>query len=150
MKKKSFETNSPAQFAASMREQAMARAQKRKEEFLGARVPKELRDKVTQRAEQEGLPVSLLIRRILEEFVGQPGQSVVKASEPRASVLVNSVATITQRFAHVLAWDKITLHREVTCVNCGVVLKAGSSAALGVTGNAGNPLIICERCRESI
>ena len=53
--------------AQTMRDQALSVAMKRKEEFLGARVPKELRDKVTARANEQGIPVSILIRNILED-----------------------------------------------------------------------------------
>lgn len=53
--------------AQAMRDAAMSAAMQRKEEFLGARVPKELRDKVIRRAEHLNVPVSILIRTILEE-----------------------------------------------------------------------------------
>jgi len=62
--------------AQSMRDNALSVAMKRKEEFLGARVPKELRDKVTARASEQGIPVSILIRNILEEaFKSPPGSA---------------------------------------------------------------------------
>src|SRR3569832_1831157 len=50
-----------------VRDQAMAMAMKRKEEYLGARVPRWLKDKVIERARDTGVPVSILIRIILEE-----------------------------------------------------------------------------------
>ncbi|HKI81175.1 MAG TPA: hypothetical protein VKA04_05970, partial [Pseudodesulfovibrio sp.] len=51
------------------RDKATSNAMQRKEEYLGARVPKELRDQVVQRASELGMPVSILIREILEEAV---------------------------------------------------------------------------------
>lgn len=139
-----FDTAHPRKRAENMRAQAMAQAQKRKEEFLGARVPMELRTKVIQRAEQEGLPVSLLIRRILENYVAgvapTPSSTVANVAAPVAPV---------KQFAHVLAWDKITLNKDVSCTHCGAALKAGASAMLGLNpGHA--PEILCERCKGVI
>ena len=53
--------------ARLMRDKARATAMKRKEEYLGARVPRELRSKVIARAAELGIPVSILIRNILEQ-----------------------------------------------------------------------------------
>lgn len=139
-----FDQTHPRKRAESMRAQAMAQAQKRKEEFLGARVPMELRAKVIQRAEQEGLPVSLLIRRILENYVA----GVALTSSSTAPNVAAPVAPVKQ-FAHVLAWDKITLNKDVSCTHCGAALEAGASAMLGLNpGHA--PEILCERCKGAI
>src|SRR3990172_12224513 len=53
--------------AGRMRERAVAQAMKRKEEYLGARVPRELKDRVLERAQELGIPASILIRQVLEE-----------------------------------------------------------------------------------
>src|SRR3990172_6014097 len=53
--------------AKALRNKARSSGMMRKEEYLGARVPKELRDKVITQADMLGIPVSILIRNILEE-----------------------------------------------------------------------------------
>ena len=133
-----FEQEPPRQRGERMRAHALAQAHKRKEEFLGARVPMELRLKVIQRAEQEGLPVSLLIRRILENYIAGGAPAALSAS-----------STSSRQFAHVLAWDKITLNRDASCTHCGVSLKAGATAVLGLNpGHA--PEILCDQCKGAI
>ena len=71
--------------AQAMRDKALSVAMKRKEEFLGVRVPKDLRDKVTDRANNLGIPVSILIRNILEEAFNGPKSAACSAIfSPRA------------------------------------------------------------------
>jgi hypothetical protein len=50
---------------AGMKSKALAAAVKRKEEDSGARIPKEIKDKVIKRAVALGIPVSVLIRKQL-------------------------------------------------------------------------------------
>src|SRR3569623_1984684 len=52
---------------ATARDKALSLAMKRKEEYLGARVPRWLKDKVMERAREVGVPVSILLRNVLEE-----------------------------------------------------------------------------------
>jgi hypothetical protein len=129
--------------AQSMREKAMAMAKKRKEEFIGARVPKELREQLFARAEQEGLPVSLLLRRIVEAYVRGPGLAAATA----APVSAPPIDPLISRFSHVLGWDKIALNRDVTCSACGKALRAGSDATVGFSATGGAPVILCSVCK---
>ena len=129
-----------------MRDRAMAQAQKRKEEFLGARVPKGLRDKVIQSAEAQGISVSILIRRILEKaFEGEVASSVSTKSddiEQRASV------DVTQRFPSVLGWETIILNQGVSCSACSCGLSAGSHVTLGLSATGGSPIVLCDHCKR--
>lgn len=144
--------------AQAQRDKAMAIASRRKEEFIGARVPKELREKLFERAEAEGLPVSLLMRRILEAHLlgggagaggdgaakGPIGQTIPNFIPPPARRRDDANAA---RFAHVLGWDNITLNRDVTCTGCGVGLAAGGKATVGFPAAGGVPVILCDACR---
>ena len=69
-----------AERATTMRQQAMATAAKRKQEYLGARVPKQLREKIISKAESLGIPVSILIRNILTDYIDN--QVIESAAEP--------------------------------------------------------------------
>jgi len=119
-----------------MREQAVSMAMKRKEEYLGARVPKELRDRVIEKAKSLGIPVSILIRNILEEsFKGELASAALSDGGK-------------DKFESVLGWEKITLNRQVDCSSCGKPLVAGADVTLGL--GALEPIVLCDGCRDHI
>lgn len=116
------------------RDRAFASAMKRKEEYLGARVPKELRDRVIAKAKEQGIPVSILIRNILEDaFSGVSNES-----------LSNKVVECSA-LDSVLAWDEISLNKRASCSKCGKKLAEGGAAFLGLGGVS--PVVICPSCR---
>lgn len=162
--------------AQAMRNQALSVAMKRKEEFLGARVPKELRDKVTARANEEGIPVSILIRNILEEAFkasvsvahayadklpqegavpdsGSPPAAFAQAgatAAPGSSISAEAVDSYAVRFPAVLGWEMIRLNRRADCSSCGKSLLPGTSVTLGLTSGVvqagATHIILCDRC----
>lgn len=137
----------------SMRDEAMARrdevvamAMKRKEGYLGARVPKELRDRVMQRAEKLGIPVSILIRNMLEDaFKEEAGEVLLQPLPLADDALVMSVAG---DFDRVLGWGQVVLNKSALCSGCGVDLPAGKGVALGF--GASLPVILCDVCKVAI
>ncbi len=131
-------------YAQEMRGRAMAQAKKRKEEFLGARVPKGLRDKVIQSAEAQGISVSILIRKTLEKaFEGDTAPSVSVNQQQQAPM------DIAQRFPSVLGWDSIILNQGVSCSACCCGLSAGSHVTLGLSATGGSPIVLCDHCKGS-
>lgn len=130
-------------YAQEMRGRAMAQAKKRKEEFLGARVPKGLRDKVIQSAEAQGISVSILIRKTLEKaFEGDAAPSASINPQP-------APMDIAQRFPSVLGWDSIILNQGVSCSACCCGLSAGSHVTLGLSATGGSPIVLCDHCKGS-
>lgn len=144
--------------AQAVRNQALSVAMKRKEEFLGARVPKELRDKVTARANEQGIPVSILIRNILEEAFKNPAsvnntyadklpQEAAVSAEP---AFEGRAHPYVARFPAVLGWEMIRLNRQVDCSSCGKPLLPGTSVTLGLTSGVvqagATHIILCDRC----
>jgi hypothetical protein len=123
--------------AKVMRDQGRAAAMKRKEEYLGARVPKDLREKVIAKADTLGIPVSILIRNILEEAF--KGQAATSADAKR-----------TVKFPDVIAWETITLNKDIACSECSRMLTAGSIAAWGLGLPRENQVVLCEKCREYV
>lgn len=127
--------------ARMARDQAMIMAAKRKEEYLGARVPKVLKEKVIARAEEMGIPVSLLVRRALEEvFLGET-DSPDKPQE--------EVAGGDSKYNAVLGWKELELNREHACDRCQSSLSAGMEAIMGITSDEG-VVIICRSCKEQL
>ena len=124
-----------------MRDRAVSIAMKRKEEYLGARVPKELRDRVIHRAKELGIPVSILIRNILEDaFRNEPPELQAIAATRHGKV--------GDRFSSVLGWESIKLNRPIDCSGCGVPLTPGDDVTLGL--GAGEPVVLCDICKDRI
>lgn len=149
--------NIPAKYArprqgATMRTKAVSIAMKRKEEFLGARVPKELKEKVIVRAAQLGIPVSILIRKILEgAFSG--GESVKALAEPDISSRSKQKRpgkVAVNKFPMVLGWEKIRLNRQIACTGCGKNIDPGTYATLGLAIRGEEHSILCDVCSESL
>ncbi len=133
----------------AMREQAIAMAKKRKEEFIGARVPKELRDKVIKRADEEGVSVSIWVRRILEQaFNETPSLSTTMDTQEDDKKASDSVL-LKQKFANVLGWESIVLNTTVNCSHCNVSLKEGECVAVGLVMTGGRPVVLCNHCKEA-
>ena len=127
------------------RDKVVSMAMKRKEEYLGARVPKTLRDRVVERAKKLGIPVSILIRNTLEE--------AFKEDATDESVLASSVDSkdkkaISESFSSVIGWESIQLNKTVECSGCGLVLQKGAKANIGL--GSLQPVVICCACKESI
>ena len=133
-----------------MREKAMAAAKKRKEEFIGARVPKELRDKVFKRAEEEGVSVSILVRRILEQaFTENPSVSTTINKQNELEAEQSRKAAIKEKFSNVLGWEKLSLNTQINCACCDTKLNEGDSVAVGLILTGGSPVVLCNRCKET-
>ncbi len=138
--------------AESMRNKAMAAAKKRKEEFLGARVPKELRDRVIEEAKEQGISVSILIRKILEEAFSD--QVSVSKRYQHGAAQHNSVSSERnmgpEAFPSVLGWEEIKLNRQVACSGCGRTLQPGGQVTVGLSATGGSPVVLCNGCKGSI
>ena len=130
---------------SAMREKAVSLAMKRKEEYLGARVPKELRDQVTAKAKDLGIPVSILIRNILEESFNGAGVSPEITSPPSFSESANTDVK-EDVLNSVLGWKRITLNKEAVCACCGVTLEPGREVAFGLGGV--KPIVLCDPCKD--
>jgi hypothetical protein len=127
-------------------------AMKRKEEYLGARVPKLLKKKVITRAEELGIPVSILIRNVLEDAFGE--KETAQKSGPSgigAYIQKNGPdATGTNKFPMVLGWEDIRLNRSTVCAGCGKSLEPGSYVTLGIAASGEERVLLCAICKESL
>lgn len=136
--------------AQERRNKARATAMKRKEEYLGARVPRELRVKVIARANELGIPVSILIRNILEEAF-PPGNDAISdvATGTAATASGSDARTAVTEFPNVIGWEQITLNRPMTCTACGRRIEPGVRVTLGLTSPGEEHVIICGTCKVS-
>ena len=137
---------------AGMRAKALATAMNRKEEYLGARVPKELKDKVIKHAAGLGIPVSILIRKVLEGAFSESDSGM-------SSLSVNNHAEFPQaghgniaanKYPKVLGWERIRLNRRTACDGCGNNVESGVYATLGLSLQGDDHVILCDICSESL
>jgi len=126
-----------------MRDQARASAMKRKEEYLGARVPKDLREKVIAKADSLGIPVSILIRNILEEAF----KNQISSENTQTKPVSATPGRHDKQFPDVIGWERITLNRDMSCSACSRVLPGGSVATIGLGMSRESHVILCEKCR---
>lgn len=135
--------------ARAMRDKAVSIAMQRKEEFLGARVPKDLRDKVIQKASDLGIPVSILIRNILEEaFNNSQEQGLVRVATRQAgSESWQGIKQPAECFSSVLGWEDIRLNKAMDCFSCGKPLLPGASVTLGLAQPGTAHIILCDQCK---
>ena len=135
----------PTDPGRSARERVFSLAMRRKEDFLGARVPKELKDRVIQRARELDLPVSLLIRKVLEDAFG----AEPNASASTAPAQVAPVETLTdgEGFPSVLAWESVQLNQPYDCRRCGAEMRKGDSGLLGFLAEDNGVVIVCDGCK---
>ncbi len=140
--------------ASGRRQQARSVAMKRKEEYLGARVPKELRDTVIRRADELGISVSILIRNILEAaFSGEvAGEKSVSTGKSQAFQNVSQSAggAGSTKYSSVLGWEEIRLNKAINCSGCDTQLNAGENVTLGLGAPGEDHVILCDRCKETI
>ena len=132
--------------AVEMRNHAHSAVLKRKEEYLGARVPKALREKVIARANRLGIPVSNLIRNVLEEAFADVPSPVGSTRATETTQQTNAA----ERFPRVIGWERITLNRPMQCSGCGRPLNGGEAVTLGLAARGDDHVILCPICQESV
>ncbi len=128
--------------ATMMRDKARERAMKRKEEYLGARVPRELKEAVIAHANKLGIPVSILIRNILEEAF-----DVREGSSGDAEAKDGSETHDELQFPQVIGWEEIRLNRAMKCAGCGAEMARGTTVMLGLSGPGEDHVILCRKCK---
>jgi len=131
--------------AKHMRNEARSTAAKRKEEYLGARVPKELREKVIAQADRLGISVSILIRDILEAAFSSAGENSSRSFQAKR---VPEAEKGERKFPRVIAWENITLNRDANCSGCATSLKATDAAFIGFGAPGEDHVILCAKCKE--
>ena len=96
------------------------------------------------KADSLGIPVSILIRNILEEAFNE---HVAHGREQEART-ASTPGSLKAKFPNVIGWENITLNRDVACSGCSQHLPAGNSATFGLGMPREDHVILCEKCRE--
>ena len=137
---------------AGMRAKGLSAAMKRKEEYLGARVPKELKERVIKHAAGLGIPVSILIRKVLEQAFSESDSdaSSLSVSNQTAMLQARSGNFEINKYPKVLGWERIRLNRRMACDGCGNNVESGVNATLGLSLQGDDHVILCDLCSESL
>jgi hypothetical protein len=131
----------------------------RKERVIHARIPAALDDALKSFASSMRVPVSNLVRAVLEDAVAvtqKASDKVVEAAESVADKAaarsrVRTTAPSTDVVARdplvgVFGYQPLTMAIETTCARCGDALSVGASAYLGLRDGAGPRVFICPSC----
>ena len=129
----------------------------KKERVLHTRIPAVLEAELKAAAAALRMPVSNLVRTILEDAVAMADRATgrVESSLERAAKSVHaererlkSKVKSLSPLASVVAYQPVKIARETVCAGCGLSLVPGADAALGVTERIGPKVFVCPRCLE--
>jgi len=132
----------------------------KKERVLHTRVPAVLERELKRFAENLRIPVSNLVRAILEDAVGAAdaaSESVEGRLKRAAEQLEKEREKLKKRvlpdpFAQVYAFQPVTLAQPASCARCGKELRRGEKAQLGLTevppASPADRLFVCEPCLQ--
>jgi len=146
--------------------EALEDARPRKKHVLHTRVPAVLEDELKRLATSLRLPVSNLVRAILEDAVDAVDAAAQKAEgglrgfgdrlHDERERLRERVRTATAAkgageapsdpLAGVVGYQPLVLAAEARCAKCGRTLAAGEDAFLGVGGAGPGPVIVGREC----
>ena len=132
-----------------------ARSDSKKERVLHTRIPAVLEAELKSAAAGLRIPVSNLVRTILEDAVAMADRATghVESSLERAARSVHAererLRSRVKRFdplESVVAYQSVIVAVETSCAKCGSVLEQGDDAALAVRDRPGPKLFVCTGC----
>jgi len=121
----------------------------RQERWLHARISEHLEDALKREARRRRLPVSLLVRNVLEgaldlvEDIVETGLDVARRSQDLAHVARRWRPESTD---DVYGWQALILNRAAACARCDTTLRAGENAHRGLRDRSGPPVFLCDGC----
>jgi hypothetical protein len=111
--------------------------------WLHTRISEDLEDALKREARRRRLPVSLLVRNVLEgaldlvEDIVEGSLGVARAARGRAA---------PDGLADIYGWQELILNRGAACTRCGTGLLAGAKAYRGLRDRSGPPVFLCAVC----
>jgi len=129
--------------------------------WLHARISEHLEGALKREAERRRLPVSLLVRNVLEGALELVENIVATAAAPRPNGGTHGTAAGARRagaharagdaasadaLADVYGWQEIILNRGAACARCAATLVRGALAFRGLRDGSGPPVFMCPPC----
>ena len=119
----------------------------RKDRVLQARVSQSLYKDLVDQARRLRVPVSNLVRNILEDSTRMV-ENLVDSSLESAAVL--SGKTTEEDLSSVLGWQPMTANRQLVCSKCLEQIQKDNQALVSVGAPGGRTFVICEDCKLAI
>ncbi|HPM77001.1 MAG TPA: hypothetical protein PK961_07920 [bacterium] len=115
----------------------------RKDRVLQTRVPQSLYDELVAQAGKLRVPVSNLVRNILEDSARMVG-NIVDGGLQIAAALGDRADK--SELAEVVGWQPLTANKHLVCAHCGAAIAKGEQAFIGLGAPGGRSLIVCAAC----
>jgi hypothetical protein len=147
MEKKQPRGKSRKPVAELQRREELRPDRERKDRVLQARVSQSLYKDLVEQARRLRVPVSNLVRNILEDSTRMV-ENIVDSSLEIADVLRGK--TTEEDLSSVLGWQPMIVHRKLSCSHCGTSLQKGGQAFMSVGLPGGRTVVICEGCKSSM
>src|SRR5262249_9377775 len=115
------------------------------------RISEALEEALKREAHRRRLPVSLLVRNVLEgaldlvEDIVESGFGVAEAAQ-RAQGRARGARRSDDDLGDVYGWQELILHRGDDCARCGTQLRPGGEAYRGLRERPGPPVFLCTAC----
>jgi hypothetical protein len=127
----------------------------KKERVLHTRIPAVLEAELKQAAKALRVPVSNLVRTILEDAIAVADRATGQVEE-RLSRAARTVGAERERIrtkvdkrdplSHVVAFQSVVVAAAAHCAKCDQTLEAGDDAALAILDSPGPNLFVCSEC----
>jgi hypothetical protein len=127
----------------------------KKERVLHTRIPAVLEAELKRAAKALRVPVSNLVRTILEDAIAVADRATGQVEE-RLSQAARTVGSERERIrtkfekrdplAQVVAFQSVTVAAAAHCAKCDQALEAGDEAALAILDSPGPNLFVCNEC----
>ena len=119
----------------------------RQARWLHTRISETLEDALKREARRRRLPVSLLVRNVLEGALDLV-EDIVETSLGVARPPPRRRGRGPERdgLRDIYGWQELILNRPATCVRCQTALAAGGKAFRGLSEQAGPAVFLCLPC----
>jgi hypothetical protein len=119
----------------------------RKDHVLQTRVPLSLYTNLLAQARRLRVPVSNLVRNILEDSTRMV-ENIVDGGIEIAEAIGRG--TDEEDLSSVLGWQPMMANRRLACSRCGCAIPKGGDAFMSVGAPGGRTFVICEGCKCGI
>jgi hypothetical protein len=123
-----------------------------KDKVLHTRIPESLEDAIKDKARRLRIPVSNLVRNVLEqafqlvEEVVDDGLEIANTARRGAERVREAARRTRDRDREIYGWQEMILNRDERCRDCGTELDRGKRACRGLSDEPGLHVFLCPGC----
>ncbi len=124
-----------------------------KDRVLHTRIPESLEDAIKSKARRLRIPVSNLVRNVLEqtfqlvEDVVGDGLEIASTARRGAARVRQAATGVGSQAAGIYGWQELILNRDERCGHCGVELDRGARACRSLSDRPdAAPVFLCPVC----